>query len=267
MELNSVNNYRLPTFLVAAFITGVSTVFAQTQVHQLGVAPLLGVTPSTPALRQKIAEHPEMVREAAKEIGLTSSEYRAFMKKLQNEKPYWGSVPRHLDAMSWSANGHVYAIHDVVIPSGVNGWEVELRERHQVVAIYIPMICGNLSVVRTPIHQVAVAPPLPPRHVFAPPPVVPVPVPLVAAEVPPAQMIPPVAPPAAVIHHPHLFWPILAAAVAGVIIASNHHNDHSSQPALVVGGPSTLPGGSGGGIVTVTPDNGGWTPGHCGCGD
>lgn len=258
MELNRVRNIRFRAFLAAAAIGSFSAVFAHTEVHEMGVAPLLGVTSSTPELREKFAEHPEIVREAAKKIGLSSAEYHAFLEKFNNEKPYWGQVPRHLDAMSWAAGGQVYAIHDVTIPAGVNGWEVDLRERHQIVAIYIPMICANLSVVRRPIHEVSARPPLPAP--FVPPaPAAPAPVPLVAAEVPPAQAIPPVAP-QAIAHHPHLFWPILAAAVAGVIIASDHHGSSSTPPAPV-GSVISAPGGSAGGgsFVPVSP------PHHCGC--
>jgi hypothetical protein len=264
MELNQVRNLRLPAFILAGILTGVSAVFAQTQIHELGHAPLLGTSSSTAEIRHKVAEHPELIREAAREIGLSPAEYHAFLDKFNSDKPYWGNVPRHLDAMSWSANNHVYVIHDVVIPSGVNGWEVDLREKHQLVKLYIPMICGNLSVVRVPIHEVAARPPLPVAYV-APP--APVPVPLVAAAAPPpAQQIPPVAP-AAVMHHPHLFWPIFAVAVAGIIIATDHHNHNSSTPNTtpVGGGAISQPSTGGGGSITITPSqpSGGY---HCGCG-
>jgi len=265
-----VRNIRLLALSLAVVMSGIPMAFASTHVHQLGIAPLLGVTSSTPALRRAFAEHPETIREAARKIGLSPAEYHAFITKFNRQKPYWGEVPRHLDAMSWAADGHVYALHDVDIPSGVNGWEVDLRERHQLVAIYIPMICGNLSVVRRPIREVAMRPPLPPvpyHPVAAPPP----PPPLVAAQppVPIAQQIPPPAPPPPVIHHPHLLLPILAGVAVIALLTTHHHGSSSTTPTT----PST-PGGSVGGTGYVPPGAGGGSVGSpmippphgCSCG-
>ncbi len=199
-----------------------------------------------------------------------------------NQKPGWVTIPRHLDAMTWGGDGQAHAEFDVLIPAGINGWEVDLYEKNQIVHIYIPMICGNLSVLRTPRKQVAMRPPLPPRHIFAPVPPPPAPV----AEIPPApivpqsvaQQIPPVAPPP-VVHHPKLFWPIVGAAVlAAVIIGSSrrgntNNNTPPGGPAVIPpsnpGGSTGIPGApSGSGTVTspvipvVPPSHGG---GNCAC--
>ena len=260
---------RWPALLLSLLISGVPAAFAQTTVvHQMGVAPLLGVSSTTAEIREKVRTHPKLMHDAAKAIGLTPREYAAFYRKFMNEKPGWVTLPRHLDAMTWGGDGAAHAEYDVQIPAGTNGWEVDLYETHQVVHVYIPMICGNLSVVRTPRQEVVMArPPLPPRHIFAPVPpppapvaVVPPPAPIVPQSV--AEQIPPVAP-APAVHHPRLFWPIFGAAVvAAVIIGSSHHGSTSTPP------NSPPPTSTGATTVTTTPGGSGTvsTPGQpCTC--
>ena len=269
-----MRNFRWTALLLSVLVGGMPAAYAQTVVHKIGISPLLGTTSSTAEIREKIAENPALVRSAAYKVGLTPSEYQRFLKKFNNEKPGWVTIPRHLDAMSWASDGEAHAIYDVIIPAGTNGWEVDLFEPHQIVKVYIPMICGNISVVRQHRAPVAVVrPPLPPPFVAAAPPViatpVPAPVPLVAAEAP-AQEIPPVAP--AVVHHPHLLFPILAGvAVAALIIGGNHHHGGSNSstppnggvtvitpPSLPNSGTVTTPNVP---IVVPPPSNGG----GCGC--
>jgi hypothetical protein len=242
-----VRSFRWPALILSLLMSGVPAAFAHTTVHQMGVAPLLGVSSTTAEIREKVSSHPRMMHRAAESIGLTPREYSAFYNKFMNQKPGWVTIPRHLDAMTWSSEGVVHSEYDVTIPAGTNGWEVDLYEKHQIVRIFLPMICGNLSVLRVPRKEVAERPPLPiPLHrVIAPvppppAPVAPVPVPLTSV----AQDLPPVAPP--VVHHPRLFWPIVGAAViAGVLLSHPHHHDN--------------------GTPTVTPPP--VAPPHCGCQD
>ncbi len=246
-----MRSFRWPALILSILMSGIPAAFAHTTIQQLGVAPLLGVSASTPEIREKVRTHPELMHAAAQKIGLTPREYRAFYRKFMDEKPGWVTIPRHLDAMTWAADGDVHAEYDVEIPSGVNGWEVDLYERHQIVHIYIPMICGNLSVLRTPRRIVAMRPPLPPRRIFAPVP--PPPPPVIPAPVAPmsvAQQIPPVAP-AAVVHHPHLFWPIFGAAVVAAVLLSHPHHGNTNTV-------SVPPSGSGN-LGTTTPVGGGGT--------
>jgi len=235
-------------------MSGIPAAFAHTTVHQMGVAPLLGVSSTTAEIREKVRTHPKLMSQAAASIGLTPREYSAFYGKFMNQKPGWVTIPRHLDGMTWAADGVVHAEYDVEIPAGTNGWEVDLYEKHQIVHVYLPMICGNLSVLRTPRKEVAMRPALPPRRIFAPvppppPPVVapvaPAPVPLTSV----AEQIPPVAPP--VVHHPRLFWPIVGAAVlAGVLLSHPHHGSTGpATPAGVIQPP--------GGTTITTPPSGG----------
>ena len=56
-------------------------------------------------------------------------------------------LPRHIDAMAGvhRRNGQVYALRNVVVPSGTMGWEVNLADGTTVI---VPRICGNLSMNR-----------------------------------------------------------------------------------------------------------------------
>jgi hypothetical protein len=224
-----VRKYRWPASFLSLFMVGSPAAFARTTVHQLGVAPLLGASSTTSEVREKVRTHPRLMHLAASGINLSSEEYEAFYRQLMSQRPGWVTVPRRLDAMSWSAGGVVHVEHDVIIPKGVQGWEVDLFEKRQVVHIYLPMVCGNLSVLRTPRNEVAVLPPPPHRiPVQTMPtvqPLVPLPVMLDGF----SQKIPPVISPTPIVHHLRLFWPIVGTAVlATVLLAHPHHGAPSN---------------------------------------
>ena len=50
--------------------------------------------------------------------------------------------------MSWQGGGKVYVLRDVIIPAGTHGWEVDIPSHGQILALYMPAKCGNLSLVR-----------------------------------------------------------------------------------------------------------------------
>ncbi len=91
-------------------------------------------------------------REAAAKIGLTPREYVEFRQALTDGGAIYVRLPRHIDAMAGvhRRNGQVYALKNVVVPSGTMGWEVNLADGTMVM---IPRICGNLSMNRG--HAVA----------------------------------------------------------------------------------------------------------------
>ena len=98
--------------------------------------------------------------DAANRIGLTPSEYQQFRDALLDGKAIFVRLPRHLDAMAGSHHGQAYAVHNVVLTtSNVAGWEVSLANGAH---IYVPQICGNLSLLRQPV-KVARRPPV--KHV------------------------------------------------------------------------------------------------------
>jgi hypothetical protein len=82
--------------------------------------------------------------EAAAKIGLTRQEYAQFRQALGEGGAVFVRLPRHIDAMAGvhRRSGHVYALKNVVVPSGTMGWEVNLADGTTVI---VPQICGNLS--------------------------------------------------------------------------------------------------------------------------
>ena len=120
-----------------------------TVIAELGSAPLYGTSVSTAQMRERVARNEGRLAAAARELGLTSDQYEEFHSALDDSRVAWTTVPRHLDAMTWRSGETVYALHDVVIPAHVHGWEVDLHRGNKTLALYMPATCGNLSIVRT----------------------------------------------------------------------------------------------------------------------
>lgn len=127
-------------------------------IAQLGTAPLIGQIDSTQTLQTDVARNERLFATAGTKLGLSSSEYRQVRERIASSRLAYVTIPRRLDAMTWSSNGRVYVLHDVIIPASVKGWEVDLRENGQMVAVFIPNKCGNLSIVRKPMPAVATLP-------------------------------------------------------------------------------------------------------------
>jgi hypothetical protein len=230
---------------------GASPALAHTTVvSQLGEAPLLGSSSSTAQMRANVARNEGVLSAAATKLGLTSNQYALFRAELASSRVSWVTVPRHLDAMTWQGNGRVYALHDVMIPANTRGWEVDLPDGNgRVLALYMPALCGNLSILRKSAPLVAHhAPPTRVAALAATPPAPPPPVEAAPAPVAPAPPAPPVpndqapAPPATVAQA--AFPPVAAAAAHGGLL-----------PLLVplLAGVAALSGGSGSGPVVAPP--------------
>lgn len=133
-----------------------------TIISQLGTSPLLGQSSSSTALKTNIARHERLLESAASKMGLSAGEYSSLRQQIATSHYSWVTVPRHLDAMSWASGDRVHIIRDVMIPAGTNGWEVDLRHNNQILALFMPAVCGNLSLIRKNMPVVAkVAPPTP----------------------------------------------------------------------------------------------------------
>jgi len=198
--------------------------FAQAHViAQLGTAPLVGQVASTGQLQNDLRRQRALFETAGTRLGLTPAEFAQFAQRIEQGRLTYVKIPRHLDAMSWKSRGSIHVLHDVVIPANTMGWEVDVPEHGQIVAIFIPNKCGNLSVLRRPVPLVAqthVAPAPPPARVEAAQTAPPAPSPAPSAA--PAQVAMPAAPstpppygniaestaPAPATHHLRL-WPLL----------------------------------------------------------
>ena len=118
-------------------------------------------------------EHARLFNEAAQRIGMTPQEYAEFRNALLDGKAVYVRLPHRMDAMAGSRRGYVYAVHNAVLTQDVMGWKVQLADGAQV---YVPQICGNLSILRGHAPVVASVKHAP-KHVAFVPSVKPVPVP------------------------------------------------------------------------------------------
>jgi hypothetical protein len=185
-------------------------------------------------------------REAAAKIGLTTREYSEFRQALTEGGAIYVVLPRHIDAMAGvhRRNGHVYALHNVVVPSGTMGWQVNLADG---TTVLIPRVCGNLSMNHS--RAIAARPrvvaqrtqPKAVRAVtYAAPPAAPKPA-VVAAVTPVTFETPPTVAPASA--------PVAAVAAAG------SHGSMLPFLALIAPIAASFSGGGGGGnhSSTFTP--------------
>lgn len=218
-----------------------------TVISSLGEAPLIGELRSTNELTSEVFKQTPRLERAASELGLSHEQFDDFKTDVAiDENIRWVTIPRHLDAMSWQSGGRVHVIKDVVIPPRTHGWAVYLANG---VTVYVPAKCGNLSVLRTPVKRVAIAP-LPaaapaaaPLPVLAPQAAVesaPPPAPAAPTEFPTPTPLAAVPPPAPVHHY---FLDALGALLLPLIAVSAGGGGSSSGG----GGSATPAGGAVGG--------------------
>lgn len=200
---------------------------------------LLATQPATAVdVWQATRTHPKTFRDAADRIGLSPAEYSEFRTALLDGKAAYVKLPRRVDAMSGSRRGSVYAVRNAVMTSTVMGWRVALGDGN---VVYVPQICGNISVVH-PIH-VAVKPLVRTprvahaRYAFHPalaqvpketPVVMEAPASETPVELPSAAPVAAAVAPAGGGRAGGFFFAI--PAIIGGIIAGGSHNGHSDTP-------------------------------------
>lgn len=196
------------------------------EIATLGRAPLLGQSATPGELKSNIRKNEALLRRAGLSLGLTSEQYAQFRLALDVGKPNWVVIPRHLDAMTWSAGGDIHVLRDVIIPANQKGLEVDLRSGDRILSVFVPAVCGNISLIRRSVPHVAKIRNFPVPHVAAVVPPAPTPSPAPVAVVPPPEYAPvatTVAPPPP-IHHGFSLFPLAALL-----------------PLLFTGGSSTTP--------------------------
>ena len=249
--------------LLALLVCAALPIPALAQPHviaELGTAPLIGQVASTQQLQSDVRAQRAVFEAAGRDLGLTSAEFAQFEQRIERRDLTYVVIPRHLDAMSWRSGGRVHVLHDVIVPAGTHGWEVDLREGSQILALFIPNRCGNLSLLRRPAPRLARAPqvkalsqaPLP-----APPPVAlstqaplapPTPVPAAPTPAPYASLAMSTSPAPAPPAHHFRAWPLLLIPI--VALFASHHGGTgpvvsgplpASGPPAVVGCPTPKP--------------------------
>lgn len=207
---------------ILALLLSISVAFpmpALAQTHtiaQLGTAPLVGEITSTAQLQTDVARERRIFEKAGEKLGLTPDEYARFETQLEAKRLTYVTLPRHLDAMSWSSGGRVYVLRDVLIPANTKGWEIDLHEGRMVVALFVPARCGNLSIVRKTLPLIAQATPRPAVEAAAT--AAPAPAPAQVVALPPAPQATPapyqsVATTTGPAHHFN-WWPLLLVPIA-----------------------------------------------------
>ena len=129
-------------------MTATPCLSAPTVIAELGSAPLLGPNATLAELQSSIARNETRLATAAELAGMSAAEYRAFRVATQTQRPDWVRVPRRLTAMTWYAGGQVRVTHDVEIPAATYGFEYDEAGPAERLRIFLPVVCGNLSILR-----------------------------------------------------------------------------------------------------------------------
>jgi hypothetical protein len=127
-------------------------------------------------VQQVVVAEKTRYKQAAQRIGLTIREFDEMERRISRGEIKRTTLPVRLDAMAGMHRGRVYAIRDVRVLPNQNAYAVVLDDGKRV---YIPAVCGNLSVVRgkalrivhASAHRVLAHVPehlVPARHVSAP---------------------------------------------------------------------------------------------------
>jgi hypothetical protein len=220
-------------------------------IARLGTAPLVAGISSTTELQRDIALHKRLYSDAAAKIGLSPAEYARFILAVRTRHVTYGTIPRHLDAMTGMSGGTVSVVRDVIVPKDTRGWEVDVVESHHVLAIVVPAACGNISLVRKSLPVLARSKPHVRRHIDAAsairiaalmpsvvrPSATPVPSPAPSATPAPYEAA------AATTGPPHHFglWPLLVLPIAATFFMHSGHGGAIGVPPLpVAGAPNAI---------------------------
>jgi hypothetical protein len=138
-------------------VTGLPAFAHPVEIATLGHAPLMASSTTPAQLKYNVAQNDPILRQAGDDLGITRDQYAEFRRAVDTGNATWVTIPRHLDAMTWANHGHVYVIHDVIIPANQKGLEVDLHRGDKIISLFLPAKCGNLSVIRRNVPHLAAA--------------------------------------------------------------------------------------------------------------
>ncbi|HTJ26757.1 MAG TPA: hypothetical protein VMA36_11410 [Candidatus Limnocylindria bacterium] len=84
--------------------------------------------------------------QAARKIGLSPREFGLFESRVLLGDVHRTTLPTRIDAMAGMHRGRVYAVRNVRVRAGQIAYVVVLPGKR----VYVPVVCGNLSVVHSP---------------------------------------------------------------------------------------------------------------------
>jgi len=188
--------------LVLAFALPLDALAATRYIGDLTEGELLGPVSSSAQLQSDFEANGKLIAQASERLGLAPSEYHEVRDAVARGEARYVVLPRHLEH-----GGVAFAVHDIEIPAGVHGWEVDIARPDGTLRVFVPNACGNISYLLVPHRRILAA--VPPMQIPTPGPV-----PLVA----PAPQIPVASEPVAFIPPPVIvpavagggLWPLLA---------------------------------------------------------
>lgn len=208
-------------------------------IGDLSQGALLGQIRDTAQLQNDFSSQHTLLAEANTRLGLSPSDFRTVEDAIAHGRARYVEIPRHLDGMAGQYHGRAFAVHNIVIPAHVYGWEVDVNHPTALVRVFMPNRCGNMSYLLVPRRSVVAAAPIrtPAPLIAAAPPVVETPLP--APTPMPVAVVAPVVPvaPAAAVHH----FAILPWLALGLIGIAFMHGSHSSSPIGVPPGVVATP--------------------------
>jgi hypothetical protein len=245
---------RTPAALLAILISVTLPLqaFAATRtIGDLNDGALIGPISSTAQLQQAMRDRQPLIAEAGRDLGLSAADIATVQSRIARGDARYVRIPRHLDGMAGEHGGVAFAVHDIKIPANVYGWEVDLNRPTEVVRVFIPNQCGNISYLRVPRRVVAMRPyhfvahgiAYAPKPMATPFPIAAAPAafaPVAAPTLAPVAFTPVTHPIVAAAHH-FVFWPFLAAALIGAALSIHGGSSYSAPIVGSVAAPTPAP--------------------------
>jgi hypothetical protein len=149
-----MRNAALLSAILAATIP-LNVLAATRTIGDLTDGALIGPIASTAQLQTAMRDREPLIAQAGSDLGLSAADVAEVQAKIARGQAQYVHIPRHLDGMAGEHGGVAFAVHDVNIPANVYGWEVDLNKPNELVRVFIPNQCGNISYLRVPQRRVA----------------------------------------------------------------------------------------------------------------
>jgi hypothetical protein len=154
--------------LLLAVAVPVSVVAQPRVIGDLSDGALLGQIRNTAELQTEFSQQHQLLADASIKLGLTPSDFSYVSDEVALGRARYVEIPRHLSGMAGQHEGSPFAVHGVVIPAHVYGWEVDIERPAATLRVFMPNRCGNISYLLVPRPQrVASLPPAVHRQITA----------------------------------------------------------------------------------------------------
>ena len=88
-------------------MTGLPAMAQDIEIATLGRAPVMGSSRDSAELKRNFDNpaNQRMLAQAGRKLGFTADEYSKFKEQVVIGNASWTAIPRHLDKMTWAADG------------------------------------------------------------------------------------------------------------------------------------------------------------------